>query len=91
METSNLPLSQSRRNALVPLALMLGIGSVICSFGISNYWGMALAVATLLITQFGLQGSSRTAWTWSVALGSTGFALGLMAFLMKILLDSLQR
>lgn len=79
------------RNALVPVVLLIGIGSIICSFAISNYWGMALAIAALCMTQFGLKDVSRNVWVWCVSLATTGFALGISAFLMRIVVDQLRR
>ena len=90
MEASDSQDYQANRNALVPLVLLLGIGSVVFSFAISNYWGMALAITALLISQFGLKSVSRTVWVWCVSLATTGFALRLAALFMRILVDVLR-
>lgn len=91
MEASASQHSQTSRNALVPVVLMMGIGSVVCSFAISNYWGMTLAIVALLMSQFALKNVSRTVWIWCVSLASTGFALGLAALLMRIFIDVLRK
>jgi hypothetical protein len=91
MEASASQHSQNSRNALVPVVLIMGIGSVVCSEAISNYWGMTLAIVALLISQFALKNVSRTVWIWCVSVASTGFALGLAALLMRIFVDLLRR
>ena len=91
MEASASQESQARRNALVPLVLLMGIGSIVCSFAISNYWGMAIAIVALLVSQFALKNVSRSVWNWCVSLATTGFALGLAALLMRIMVDLLRR
>lgn len=91
MEESASQNSQTSRSALVPVVLMMGIGSVVCSFAISNYWGMTLAIVALIISQFALKNVSRTVWIWCVTLASTGFALGLAALIMRIFIDVLRK
>lgn len=91
MEASASQNSQTSRSALVPVVLMMGIGSVVCSFAISNYWGMTLAIVALIISQFPLKNVSRTVWIWCVTLASTGFALGLAALIMRIFIDVLRK
>ncbi len=89
MEASSSQHSQTSRNALIPVVLLMGVGSVVCSFAISNYWGMTLAIIALLISQFALRNVSRTVWFWCVTLASTGFAIGLLALLMRVFVDVL--
>jgi Flp pilus assembly protein protease CpaA len=90
MEASATQDSQANRHALVPLVILLGIGSVVCSFAISNYLGMALAITALLISHFSLKRVSQTVWVWCISLASTGLALGLAALFMRILVDVLR-
>ena len=82
--SSSVPTS---RNAFIPVVLMLGLSSIVCSFAISNYWGMSLAIVALLLTQFTLQKAGRSIWILCVALASIGFALGLAALLMRLVID----
>lgn len=90
MEASASQHPQTLRNPLVPVVLLLGVASVVCSFAISNYWGMTLAMVALLMIPFALKNASRTVWIWCVSLASTGFALGLAALLMRIFVDLLR-
>ena len=83
--------ASANRNALVPVVLLLGIGSIVCSEAINNYWGMAIAIVALVTTQFGLKNVSRSVWIWCVTLATTGFALGLAALLMRIFIDTVRR
>lgn len=91
METSATQDTQANRNALVPVVLLMGIGAIVCSFAISNYWGMAIAIIALVTSQFALKNVSRWVWIWCVTLATTGFALGLAALLMRIFIDVLRR
>jgi hypothetical protein len=90
MEASTSQDSHANRNAFVPVVLILAIGSVVCSFAISNYLGMTLALIALLLSQFVLKTVPRTVWIWCVAFATTGFALGLAALFMRILVDALR-
>lgn len=87
MEATNSPSMQGSRNAFIPVVLLMGIGSIVCSFAISNYWGMALAVTALLLLQFGLKDVPRSVWSWCMAFATTGFAIGLAALLMRMFVD----
>ena len=82
---------RTNRNAFVPVVLVMGIGSIVCSELISNYWGMTLAIIALMITQFALKDVSRSIWIWCVALATVGFVSGFAAFLMRIFIDSVRR
>lgn len=91
MEESASQVSPANRNTFVPLALLLGLGSVVSSFAISNYLGMALALITFLLTHVALKSVSRSVWIACVTLATSGFALGLAALFMRILVDILRR
>jgi hypothetical protein len=91
MEESASQDSPANRNAFVPLALLMGLGSVVSSFAISNYLGMALALITFLLTHFALKNVSRSVWIGCVTLATSGFALGLTALFMRILVDTIRR
>ena len=78
-------------SAFLPILLMLGAASVLCSLAISQYWGMGLAVLTLVGGSVTLTKSSRSAWNWVVALASIGFCLGLTSLLMQLIVISQQR
>ncbi|MEI7460349.1 MAG: hypothetical protein WCK15_13135 [Pirellula sp.] len=83
--------ASANRNALVPVVLLMGIGAIVCSEAINNYWGMAIAIVALVTTQFGLKNVSRSVWIWCVTLATTGFALGRAALLMRIFIDTVRR
>jgi hypothetical protein len=91
MDASFSDQSQAGRNALVPMVIIIGIGSILFSFAVSNYVGMALAITALLVTQFALKGVSRSVWSWCVGLATTGFAMGFAALLMRIVVDMVRR
>jgi hypothetical protein len=91
MEPASSQHKHAHRNALVPVVLLIGTGSIVCSFTISNYWGMALAIIALLVSQFALRNVSWSVWIWCVTLATTGFALGLAALLMRIFIDVLRQ
>ena len=91
MEASSSQDTHANRNALVPVVLLIGTGSIVCSFAISNYWGMALAIIALIVSQFALKNVSRSVWIWCVTIATTGFALGLSALLMRIFIDVLRQ
>lgn len=82
--------TQTNRNALVPVVLLLGVGSIVCSFSINNYWGMAIAIVALVTCQVAMKNVSRAAWIWCVTLSTTGFALGFAALLMRVAIDLLR-
>jgi hypothetical protein len=79
------------RNALVPMVLVMGIGSIVCSEVISAYWGVTLAIVALMITQFVLKDVSRLIWICCVTLATVGFASGLAALLMRMFIDIARR
>lgn len=91
MEASATQGTKASRNALVPVVLLMGIGSIVCSAVISNYWGMSIAIIALVTTQFALKNIPRSVWIWCVTLATTGFALGLAALLMRIFIDAVRR
>ena len=84
MEASTKKVLESNRNAFVLAVMAIGVASIICSYSISNYWGMTLAIIALMTTQFGLRNVSRTIWFWCIGVATTGFVLGLAALLMRI-------
>ena len=90
MEASTEKVLESNRNAFVPAVMAIGVASIVCSYSISNYWGMTLAIIALMTTQFGLRNVSRTIWFWCIGLATTGFALGLAALLMRIFIDTVR-
>ena len=82
---------RTSRNALVPMVLVMGIGSIVCSEVISAYWGVTLAIAALMITQFALKDVSRFIWICCVTLATAGFASGLAALLMRMFIEVARR
>ena len=91
MEAASSQHKHANRNALVPEVLLIGTGSIVCSFTSSNCEGMALAIIALLVSQFALRNVSWSVWIWCVTLATTGFALGLAALLMRIFIDVLRQ
>lgn len=91
MEESASKVSPANRNVFVPLTLLLGLASVVSSFAISNYLGMALALITFALSHIALKRVSRSAWIACVTLATSGFVIGLAALFMRILVDTLRR
>lgn len=85
-----LPMESTNTNAesatpiLLPVLICSGIVSIVCSFFISNYFGMGLAIGTAIAAFLGLRNVSRSARNWVMGLCAIGFFVGFSALLMKI-------
>lgn len=83
MESPNTNVESATR-ILFPVLICSGIASIVCSFFVSNYFGMGLAIGTAIAAFIGLKDVSRGAWNWVIGLCAIGFFVGFSALLMKI-------
>ena len=77
---------ETEKSLTFPLLIVGGIASIICSLFVSNYFGMGLAIGTVIGAALDRKNLSSKAWNWVVGLSAIGFFLGLTALLMKIFL-----
>ncbi len=71
-----------------PILIAAGMASIVFSFAISNYWGMGIAIATIVAALVTLKNSTRTGWNWVIGLAAIGFFLGLTALIMKVIVNN---
>ena len=88
--TDDSSVDAARLPVLLPLLVTTGALSIASSLFVSNYWGMGIAMTTLVLAACLLKGASARARAWVIGLATAGFALGLMAMLMKIVVMNTQ-